>query len=121
MIKKNLLLTFLACTINLFAQENVPKNDGVKTINTNYTAIINAKIHVSPTQVIENGSIVIKDGKIVSVGTNITIPKNTVVTDLSGKSVYPSFIDVYSTFGVEKPKRQTVSRGPQYDLSLIHI
>ncbi|WP_299252065.1 amidohydrolase family protein [uncultured Lacinutrix sp.] len=116
MIKKTLLFAFLACTINLFAQENVPKNDGVKTISSNYTAVTNAKIHVSPTQVIENGTLVIKDGKIVSVGANISIPKNAVVTDLSGKSIYPSFIDIYSTFGVEKPKRpEGNSRRPQYD------
>jgi len=30
--------------------------------------------------------------------------------DLSGKSVYPSFIDIYSDFGIEKPKRQGGSR-----------
>ena len=116
MIKKTILLACLVLTINVFAQENVPKNDGVKTISSNYTAVTNAKIHVSPTQVIENGTMVIKDGKIVSIGNNVSIPKNAVVTDLSGKSVYPSFIDLYSTFGVEKPKRSgSNSRTPQYD------
>ena len=116
MIKKTILLTCLVFAINLFAQENIPKNDGVKTISSNYTVITNAKIHVSPTQVIENGTIVIKDGRIVSVGSNVTIPKNAVVTDLSGKSIYPSFIDIYSTFGVEKPKKpENQSRRPQYD------
>ena len=63
MIKKSLLFAFLACNLSLFAQENIPKNDGVKTISSNYTAVTNAKIHVSPTQVIENGTLVIKDGK----------------------------------------------------------
>ena len=116
MIKKTLLFAFLACNLNLFAQENIPKNDGVKTISSNYTAVTNAKIHVSPTQVIENGTLVIKDGKIVSVGSNVSIPKNAVVTDLSGKSIYPSFIDIYSTFGVKKPERaESNSRKPQYD------
>jgi len=116
MIKKTLLFAFLICALHTFAQENVPKNDGVKTINSNYTALTNAKIHTSPTQVIENGTLVIKDGKIVAVGTNVSIPKNAVITDLSGKSIYPSFIDLYSTFGVEKPKRPSGnSRRPQYD------
>ena len=36
------------------------------------------------------------------------------MVDLSGKSIYPSFIDVYSGFGVEKPKRQGGGRSPQY-------
>ena len=39
---------------------------------------------------------------------HVTIPKNAVVIDLSGKSIYPSFIDMYSTFGVEKPKRSKI-------------
>ncbi|AUC80856.1 amidohydrolase family protein [Lacinutrix sp. Bg11-31] len=116
MIKKSLVFAFLICNLCLFAQENIPKNDGVKTISSNYTAVTNAKIYVSPTQVIENGTIVIKDGKIVSIGSNVSIPKNAVITDLSGKSIYPSFIDIYSTFGVEKPKRpEDHSRRPQYD------
>ncbi|WP_452223145.1 amidohydrolase family protein [Lacinutrix chionoecetis] len=116
MIKKSLLFVFLMCLFKVSAQENIPKNDGVKTINSNYTALTNAKIHISPTQVIENGTLVFKDGKITSVGTNITIPKNAVVTNLSGKSIYPSFIDIYSTFGVEKPKAaDDNSRRPQYD------
>ncbi|MEJ6792766.1 MAG: amidohydrolase family protein [Lacinutrix sp.] len=116
MIKKTILLTCLVFAINVFAQENIPKNDGVKTISSNYTAVTNAKIHVSPTQVIENGTIIIKDGKIISIGKDVSIPKNAVVTDLTGKSVYPSFIDIYSTFGVDKPKRSVGnSRAPQYD------
>src|SRR5690606_26817624 len=34
------------------------------------------------------------------------------------KSIYPSFIDIYSDFGVEKPKRQaSAGRSSQYDAS----
>ena len=36
----------LMCTISLVAQEHFPKNDGVKSENTNYTAFTNAKIYV---------------------------------------------------------------------------
>ena len=34
----------------------------------------------------------------------IIIPKNTKIVDLNGKSIYPSFIDIYTSFGIEKPK-----------------
>jgi len=37
------------------------------------------------------------------VGKNVQIPLQTVVTDLSGKTIYPSFIDLFSDFGVSKP------------------
>lgn len=116
MIKKYFIVTLLLCNFTLFAQEHIPKNDGVKTENANYTAFINAKIYVSPNQVIEKGTLLIKEGKVVSSGTSINIPKNCVVVDVSGKSIYPSFIDIYSTFGVKKPVRQpNASRTPQYD------
>jgi imidazolonepropionase-like amidohydrolase len=106
------------CSLTLFSQDYFPKNDGVVSINTNYTAITNAKIHVTPTQVIENGTLLIKDGKIVATGASVTIPKNTTVINISGKSIYPSFIDMYSNFGIEKPKRKPGNRqAPQYDAS----
>jgi imidazolonepropionase-like amidohydrolase len=88
------------------AQEYFPKNDGVKSVNTNYTAFTNAKIYVTPTQVIDKGTLLIHDGKVVASGASVSIPANAVVIDVSGKSIYPSFIDLYSDFGVEKPKRQ---------------
>lgn len=109
------ILTFL-CGLTLFAQDYFPKNDGVVSKNTNYTAFTNAKIYVSPTQIIEKGTLLIKDGKVVATGTSVNIPKNSTVVDISGKSIYPSFIDIYSDFGIEKPKREG-RRNPQYDAS----
>lgn len=115
---KLLLLTLLWGSSLVFAQEYFPKNDGVKSKNNNYTALTNAKIFVTPTQIIENGTLLIQNGKIVQVGTSVTLPKNTVTIDVSGKSIYPSFIDIYSDFGLEKPKRPSGSgRTTQYEPS----
>jgi len=102
----------------LLAQEYVPKNDGVKTKNNNYTAFTNAKIYVTPTQVIDKGTLLIQNGEIINVGTAVSIPSNALVVDLNGKHIYASFIDIYSDFGIEKPKRQSFFGGtPQYDAS----
>ncbi|MCK5401679.1 MAG: amidohydrolase family protein, partial [Flavobacteriaceae bacterium] len=118
MYKKYLILMMLLCSFSIIAQEYFPKNDGVKSKNTNYTAFTNAKIYVTPTQIIENGTLLIKDGKVVASGTSVTIPNNSVIIDISGKSIYPSFIDIYSGFGIEKPKRQGGrGRASQYDAS----
>ncbi|EDP94088.1 Secreted enzyme, contains two amidohydrolase related domains, partial [Kordia algicida OT-1] len=117
MKKSYLLLLLFFCSLSAFSQEYFPKNDGVKTENHTLTAFTNAKIYVTPTQVIENGTLLIQDGKVVRTGTNISIPKNATVVDLTGKSVYPSFIDPYSDFGIAKPKRNSGSwrAAPQYD------
>ena len=89
-----LVLTFLWCSSQLFAQDYFPKNDGVKSKNNNYTAFTNAKIYVTPTQIIEKGTLLIQNGKVKQVGNTVTLPKNAVVIDLNGKSIYPSFIDI---------------------------
>ncbi len=111
---KLLLLGFLWAYIG-HSQDYFPKNDGVKTKATNYTAITNAKLYITPTKVIDNGTLLIKDGFVVNSGKNIQIPENSEIIDAKGHSVYPSFIDLYSTFGVAKPKRVSGSgRSPQY-------
>ena len=59
-----------------------------------------------------------KTGKVILVGKSIKIPKGAKVIDFSGKTMYPSFIDLYSDFGIEKPKRTpNRSRNTQYEAS----
>ncbi|MBO3116166.1 amidohydrolase family protein [Winogradskyella sp. DF17] len=100
------------CSFSLFAQDYFPSNSGVIAKNSNYTAFTNATIYVSPSEVISNGTLLIRKGKVVNVGKSVSIPDNTTVVDLDGKTIYPSFIDLYTTFGVKKPKRS--GNGPRY-------
>ena len=116
MIKTHLRLLILMCSFSLFAQDYFPSNSGVIANNTNYTALTNAKIHISPTEVIDKGTLLIKNGKVVGVGKSVTIPANTTRVDLTGKEIYPSFIDIYTSFGVKAPKRATGNL-PQYEAS----
>ncbi|HET7360330.1 MAG TPA: amidohydrolase family protein, partial [Salinimicrobium sp.] len=102
---KFLICILLCASFQLQAQIYFPENAGVKADkNTNYTVFKNAKIHVSPSETIENGMFSIRDGKITAIGKSISIPENSVVIDLSGKEVYPSFIDIFTSFGIEKPE-----------------
>ena len=113
-----LALAILWCGTSLFAQDYFPENSGVKSKNNNFTAFTNAKIYVTPSQIIEGGTLLIQNGKVKQVGKVVNLPKNAVVVDLKGHSIYPSFIDVYSKFGVEQPKRKPGGgRASQYDSS----
>ncbi len=106
-MKKLLLsLTVICWGFNFYAQEYFPKNDGVKTADSNYTVFKNATIHTTPNSEIKNGTLVIHKGKIAQVGNNITVPKNSVIIDLKGKHIYASFIDPFTNFGIKKPKKQ---------------
>ena len=106
-------LLFVFCMVS--GQEYFPVNDGVKSINTNYTLFKNATLHPSPGKTISSGSLLIKDGKIVSAGKSVNAPKNAVVIDLEGKHIYPSFVETYSSFGVKIPERSFGGRSPQYE------
>lgn len=116
-MQKQLTLLLLILTFNFtFSQDYFPTNDGIKFDNTNYTTFTNAKIYSSHNTTIENGSMVVKDGKIVQIGKSVEIPKNSTIIDLEGKSIYPSFIDIYSKFGVKAPERKSGDRrSPQYN------
>jgi imidazolonepropionase-like amidohydrolase len=115
MKKFKLLLVGFLCSFIGHSQDYFPKNDGVKTKATSYTAITNAKLYITPTKIIENGTLLLKDGIVINSGRNIPIPTNSEIIDIKGNSVYPSFIDMYSTFGVAKPKRASGNgRSPQY-------
>ena len=79
-------------------------------------ALTGAKIFVEPGQVIENGTLLIKKGKIIQAGKQVNIPENSATIDLKGLSVYPSFIDIFSGFGVQLPApEKNQSRSAQYD------
>jgi len=59
----------------------------------------------------------VRNGKITAVGKKINIPKNAIKINLDGKDVYPSFIDIYSDYGIAKPKKAEGGGQPQYDAS----
>jgi imidazolonepropionase-like amidohydrolase len=61
-----------------------------------------ATIHTVTNGVIENGSIVLNGGRIVAIGTNVTVPPGAKVVDVTGKHIYPGLIDAYSTVGISE-------------------
>ena len=71
------------CSALLFSQDYFPESEGVKANNNNFTAFTNAKIFVTPTEVIQKGTLLIQNGKVVNVGASVTLPHNTIVVDLN--------------------------------------
>src|SRR2546422_2202646 len=62
--------------------------------------IRNVTIMTATGQEIPNGSIVLKDGRIVAVGAKVDAPPGAVVVDGTGKYVTPGLIDDHSHLGV---------------------
>ncbi len=99
-----LLLCCLAI-LRVAAQETFPVN-GTTDPREGYYVFINATIVKDAQTTLQNAVLVIKQGKIVSAGTGIAVPKDAVVVDLKGKYVYPSFIDLFSDYGVASTQPQ---------------
>jgi len=64
------------------------------------TLIRNATIMTAAGPTITRGSVLLRDGKIAAVGTNVTAPADALVIDGTGKYVTPGIIDVHSHIGV---------------------
>jgi len=112
---KRLLFSLLAVTaITSHAQEYFPNNDDISAVSKASRAITNATIITAPGKMMKNASILMRDGKIVDIGTNVQIPKDALVEDASGTYIYPSFVEAYGDFGMETPKN-TSRGGQQYD------
>jgi hypothetical protein len=100
---RHILATFLLYA-SATAQETFPVN-GVADKRINYYALTNATIVKDAQTTLTNATLVIKDGKIVAVGTGVTAPKEAVTIDCSGKFIYPSFIDLYTDYGMPAVQR----------------
>jgi imidazolonepropionase-like amidohydrolase len=63
------------------------------------TLIKNATLLTAAGPVIHNGSILLQNGKIMAVGTNVGAPPDAVIVDGTGKYVTPGIVDVHSHIG----------------------
>ena len=105
-MKMRILLTLLICAASVVAQQigNPTTQQGVLPPRGTF-AIRNARIVTVSGPDIENGTVVIRDGKIEAVGTNVNVPAGAQTIDGRGLSVYPGMIDAGTNMGlVEVPQ-----------------
>ncbi len=98
---------------DIFAQLGTPIN-GSADHYEGITAFTNCTLIRDPQTKIANAVLIIQKGKITAAGTSIKIPAGAKVIDLQGKWIYPSFIDVWSDYGVPKVQSKTNTPGPQF-------
>src|SRR6478672_7603588 len=79
-----------------FAQVTTDPKQGIRENDPRVHALTNARIITAPGKTIDKGTILIRDGLIAEVGADVKVPTEACVWYLSGKTVYPGFIDAYS-------------------------
>jgi imidazolonepropionase-like amidohydrolase len=70
-------------------------------------------IHTMAGKVIEGGSVLMRDGKIVAVGKNFTPPNDYKIIDIPGQQVYPGMIDAASMLGLDEDADEPGLLNPQ--------
>lgn len=105
---KKIILTWFCCVAvgGIYAQQTFPVN-GVADERSGTWIFTHATIVKDAQTTLQNASLLIQKGKILAVGANIAIPKNAVVVDCKGKYIIPSFIDLYSDYGIPVPRRSS--------------
>src|SRR6185312_13339758 len=72
----------------------------VSTVAAQTIAITGGKVYPVSGPPIENGTVLIKDGKIVAVGANVTVPSDAEKVDASGKWVTPGLVNAETQLGL---------------------
>lgn len=99
-IRLSILVTLVASTL-VFPRSSTlvtAQRSGVDVY-----AITNARIVTVAGPIIENGTIVIRDGLIVAVGAGAVAPADARVVDGKGLTVYPGLIDSNTSLGIPQP------------------
>jgi imidazolonepropionase-like amidohydrolase len=94
-----LTLSLLLLATVLQAQKTFPLNDVADNRNGKF-AFTHATIIQQAGNMISDATMVIENGKILSVGNNIPIPADAVEINCGQKFIYPSFVDLYADYGM---------------------
>lgn len=77
------------------ASEPVPAPKQKKPI-----ALVGGTIHTVSGPVIDQGTILFDKGKIIAIGTSVTLPADAEKVDVAGKQIYPGIIDANTDIGL---------------------
>lgn len=91
--------------------------NGVTPSEINKLILRNCKIVVSPEKTINKGAIFIENGEIKNIGLLIKPQKGVIEIDMKGKTILPSFIETYSSFGLKPAEKKPWSPRPQIETS----
>ena len=89
-------------TIKTKLDETPYKGEPALPKESNVYAVRNATIHTVTAGTIENGTIVVENGKITAIGRRVTIPSGASVIEGKGMHVYPGFIECGASIGLSE-------------------
>ena len=95
--------------------DQTSRTNGMRDNTPGLIAIQNATIVTEPGKQLTNATLVIDDGKVISVQQNNRAPEGARIIDATGYTVYPGFIDAYANYGVPAAKKSERPDSPIYN------
>lgn len=99
-----LCLLFATTSTNVLAQSDVPSV-------TKVFAVTGATVVTAPGKTLENATVVVRNGVIESVGTNVSIPYDAKIIKGDSLFVYSGFIDGLGYIGIPEPRNAAAGQG----------
>ncbi|WP_396214275.1 amidohydrolase family protein [Gemmatimonas sp.] len=100
------LLSLAVLTVSTLEAQQSSRTEpvtGLRANATGYHALVGARVVTAPGQLLDNATIVIRNGVVTAVGTGIAAPAGARVWELKGLTVYPGFIDAHADLGGDLP------------------
>ena len=121
---RNLFSLLLSCflSVGIYAQTPAPASSTFPvngTLDKHLVKIVleHGTVHVDASTVLKDATVVLFRGNIEAVNPeSVTGPA--VRLDLTGYHLYPSFVDLHSSYGLPDVKPATWSRSPQYETNV---
>lgn len=112
--RRIVLAAAASMALPLAAQTGSERNEGLRDNTPRWHAITGARLVLAPGQVVDGGTLVMKDGVIVAAGAGVAVPAGARVWDLPGRTVYAGFIDLASSIGVPAALKPLPPGRPQW-------
>lgn len=94
------LTTFVCVVVGLHSTLLVASPEVPGEATKQPIAIVGATVHPISGEPLEHATLVVRQGKIVSVGVKVNVPNNAITIDASGKHIYPGMFDAHTDMGL---------------------
>ena len=104
------LLSIVSATTLAHAAEILPP--GYRPVPPTAHALVGGRVVVRPGEILDPGTIIIRDGLIAAVGRDVTLPTEARIWEMKGLTVYAGLIDPYLTLGATNTPISTTRTEP---------
>jgi imidazolonepropionase-like amidohydrolase len=112
---------FLILGSRLYSQETTFKTNGPDDYREGKHAFVHATVYISYNKKIDDAVLLIENGKVVAVNNAVMAGElggGYIIHDLKGKFIYPSFIDIFSDYGMPEVAKAKHSEDPQMESNI---